>query len=527
MKYITIKPVLGTKNDCPSNDESLYKFLDQYGRQYATHDVGGLNFDFERNKGACNKAYGKAKWSKAATDEATKCLGLGTVYDGTNRDFLVFDNGKVYVYDAAREPTDISGGVTFANDDTDLYSIIQFGGRLIFSDHGEHTPYQWYNGQSAVSKLIKSGTEFKFRYLTHIANHIVGAYTDQTNGDLEIRWTGSLPTWASLSFPAANQIYKPEGDESITGIAKLYNTGFVFSAADITRLDYVSSASTPFSAIRAIKGWGSVNHHSIVSDGVYLYFFDERRGFCRFDGNREPVVISQNIEGTINNLAEGHYPLITAAYLPFTNEIVWNVGYEDYPNRFVFYNRLTGQWRIEDKAARYLSVWKTWEDFTWNDLMALATDTGTWNDVLDSYTWYHYINEVDQLVWANTDGYIYYRASDDDDTSNLDAYRIEPVIIFPGDNDNIYYKRILEIWLDIAEKRDVDVDFYWRGGDSPGEVDNESWTSLGSINMNGSNPVLYIDQVARCHQIKWGTDLKDEPFSINGIRIGYVSAGKY
>jgi len=45
--------------------------------------------------------------------------------------------------------------------------------------------------------------------------------------------------------------------------------------------------------------------------------------------------------------------------------------------------------------------------------------------------------------------------------------------------------------------------------------------------MNGSNPVLYIDQVARCHQIKWGTDLKDEPFSINGIRIGYVSAGKY
>jgi len=95
----------------------------------------------------------------------------------------------------------------------------------------------------------------------------------------------------------------------------------------------------------------------------------------------------------------------------------------------------------------------------------------------------------------------------------------------PGMNN---FHRLLEIWLDIAETETPSVDFYWRGGDTVGEVEAASWTSLGSISMNSpANAVLYIDKTARLHQIKWGTDLKDEPFNVNGIRIGYVTQGRF
>jgi len=80
--------------------------------------------------------------------------------------------------------------------------------------------------------------------------------------------------------------------------------------------------------------------------------------------------------------------------------------------------------------------------------------------------------------------------------------------------------------MKVAETVAASIDFYWRGGDTVAEVEQQDWTSLGSISMNNpAKPVIYPDRTERLHQIKWGTDLKSEPFSVPELQFGYVTLG--
>jgi len=587
MKYLTIKPLLGTKNDCPINSPTLYQSIGE--NTFLTCDTGGQNFDLNREKDSCSKAFGRAQWSASANASATSCHGLFELYDGTNRNHIYFDKGVCYIFNSSRVPvavtdaylkydaqagafthgltatgagaatgvivcdaevatagtlwfsavtgtfndneniTDTDTGdatvdgtlstTTFATDNIDLYSIINFGGYMIFADRGEHQPFKWKHGDTYLTPLITkdAATQYKFRYLMHLANRIVGVYSDQTNGDLDIRYTDALPAWATLDFPAANQFYKPEGDAGLTGCAKLgHNTGYLFSEEDITRMDYSSSSGPVFTAIRILRGWGSVNHQAIVSDGINLYTFDKNRGFYKFNGVSEPIVISDDYEGMINRIPSAYYNLITGKIIPFTNEIAWNipVDSDSTPSIIIFYNTKTGQWRHENKAARALDTWRTFSSMTWNDLIVLTDDV--WPT---QHTWSWYLNEAPSLVFGNSDGQLYSSTSEGDNASAWEGYRIEPVLPIA---DGKQFIDIKEIWLNIAEKVNASIDFYWRGGDTVGEVEQEAWTSIGSISMNSpDDPVIYPNKMARLPQIKWGTDLKSEPFSINEIRIGY------
>lgn len=88
--------------------------------------------------------------------------------------------------------------------------------------------------------------------------------------------------------------------------------------------------------------------------------------------------------------------------------------------------------------------------------------------------------------------------------------------------------RLLEIWFGIAEKQAHSLDIYWRGADTVGELEQEAWTQLDSLSMDSPNdPVIYPDQTARLHQIKWGTNLKSEEFSVNEIKFGFITEGPY
>lgn len=518
MNYLTLKPILGTKNNCPADSPTMYQVLSE--NIIITHDAGGQNFDLEREADSCSKAFGRAQWSAAANASATNCLGLHELWDGTNRVHFFFDKGKVYKFDAGREQDDVSGGVTFALHAIDLYSIIQYGTYMIFADHAEHTPYKIDHNDANVSKLIASGSEYEFRYLVKFRNHIMGFYTaEATRPDLDTRWTDAL---AETTFPAANQLYKP-GD-SITGAIQLgHNTVFVFGDNDICRMDYYPNSSIIFSYITVLRGWGSVNHACLASDGINIYFYDKTRGFCRFDGSREPIVISEDYEGMITRIPVTYANLITGKWIPYTNEIAWNIPVDNdtAPSKIIFYNIKTGQWRHENKAVRCMDIWRTFSALTWNDLIVLTDDV--WPT---THAWAYYTSESSKLVFANTDGQLYTQSSEGDNTANWDAYRIEPVLPFPGGGQNQI--RILEIWASIAEKQSHSLDFRWRGADTVAELEQEAWISLDSINMNSpANPVIYPDRTARKHQIQWGTDLKSEPYSINELRIGYEVQGIY
>lgn len=523
MQYLTIKPILGTKNNCAIDSMTLLKPLDKDGFVWACHDTGGQNFDLEREDDACSKAFGKAQWSAtaASVDSTTgdSCLGMHELWDGTNREHFYFDKGTAYKFNATRNPELFDeASIAFATDDIDLYSIITYGSDMVIADHAEHEPYKCNNTDTGLT-ILQADNNYKFRYLLNFTNRIIGLYSDQSNGDIDIRYTDALlPT----TFPAANQLYK-EGD-SITGAHTLgHNTAFIFGETDIYRMDHYASQIPVFSLLEVLKGWGSVNHHCIVSDGVFLYFYDQHRGFCKFDGSREPLVISEDYEKMITRIPAAYSNLITSIWIPFTNEIAWSIPVDDgtLSSKIVFFNTKTGQWRHENKVARCLDIWRYFSTMTWNDLIVLTDDV--WPS---ARTWAYYTSQSSKLVFGQSNGHIYTSTSEGDDGSDWEGYRIEPIIPFPGKGKNM--TRLLEIWFGIAEHQMGSLDIYWRGGDTTGEVEGAAWTSLGSLSMaSPDDPVIYPDQTARLHQIKWGTDKKSEPFSVNEIKFGFVAQGSY
>lgn len=523
MNSFRIVPILGRKVDVPQDDLSLFKSV---GENIAlTHDVGGLNFSLSRKRNACSKAHGHAVWSNSATAQATKCTGLFELYDGTNRDHCFFDNGKFYVYDSSKDPADKSkAATTYQKADTDLLSAVRVGSHIVFGDREDgETIQSWKNGDANAADAISGGTAFKFRYLEYFMQRLVGCYSDQTNGDIDIRWSGALPVPAtSLEFAATNQMYAPN-DDPIAGIKRLgTDRCYVYSEDSIHHIIYYPDFTTVFRIFTVVHGQGAVNHQSIVSDGVYHYLFNKSYGFCAYDGGRQLVPISDAIEEDIEGINTNYYNLIVGTFKPLTREIVWTVPTDNAttPSSFFIYNIDTKNWTKEDKTARYVDNWLLYESTTWNDLITQLGGTGaTWEGAIDK-KWSHYMAENQEIVFGNTDGKLYNHTGESLAGSALNGYRVEPVLNFSGGASFDFLK---EIWFNISYSANFSIDVWLRSGNTVGEIEQASWTSVGSISCNDSSlPKIDVDQNARLHQLKWGTDAADEPFRVREIDFRFT-----
>ena len=527
LSTFTIIPILGRKIDVPADDPMLIK---QVGESIAlTHDVGGINFDTDRQRNACSKSYGYVQYSESANAQATKCLGLFELFDSTNRNHCFWDNGKFYVLDSTLGLTDrTASGVTHATGDTDLYSIIRVGSHVVFADMCETTPYCWKDSDANASKLITAGTEFKFRYLVYFMRRIVGFYSDQTNGDIDIRWSGALPTpGTSCEFAAANQLWVPN-DDSILGAATMGSDRcYVYSENSIQQLIYYPDYLYPFRANTILTNQGSVNHSSIVSLSGSHYFFNKNYGFCKYNGGKELIPISNDIEIDLQGINSEYYKAIVGTFVPLTRSIVWTVPMdgETVPNKLLFYNVDTGQWRYEDKSMRYVDSWLLYSTYSWSDLITDLGGAGAiWGDA-GTRTWSYFTSSRQRLVYANTDGYIYYHTGETLDGSALDGYRIEPIMDF-GDKER--RDTLQEIWFDLVESGDFSIDVYHRGGSTVGEVNAASWSQLDSVSHYAPEyPVIYCNKNDKLHQIKWGTDAASEKWCVNGIKFKYKIEGGY
>lgn len=527
----TIYPVLGRKTSVPADSPTLFQQVGENAA--ATHDAGGINFDLRRKRNACSKSFGYTQWSNSANTQATKCLGLFELYDGSDRNYIYFDNGKFYYYDSSFDPQVIqdSGSTTFATDNVDLYSIVRVGEYVVFTDRGEHTPYKWSNGDANLTKLIQSGTEYTFRWLEVFRRRVIGIYSDQANGDIEIRWSTSWPTTAigSLNFPSDNQLYIPNDDSLVGGKVMTKDRCFLYSLNSIHSLDYTRLYDTPFSIRTVVNGQGAVNHHSIVNLGDRHYLFNKYYGFCEFRGQQFPYgqrPISEDIEIDLQDVNTEYMNLIVGTYLPLTREVCWIVPWSGHPtpNRFVYYDIDTRQWRIEDKEAHYVDAWRMYDNFTWNDFISEIGGTGIWSDA-GSNTWADYTHHKTRLVHGHEDGHLYYQYGETDNGSHIDGYRIEPVLDF---GDSTRKDTLSEIWFSIGKAGSFSIDVYHRSGETLGELEDESWTSVGSISCNNpATPKINVNQTARLHQIKWGTDLGDEKFEVNKIVFKFIPQSNY
>lgn len=531
MNTFKIIPVLGLKTSVQQDDPTLFRFV---GENVAyTHDVGGVNVDYKRKHNACTKSWGLSQWSNSANAQATKCMGLYELYDSSgNRNYIYFDNGLAYYYDSNHDPTEIAAAapVTFASDDADFYSIIKVGDYVVWADYAEHTPYKWKHGDANSSKLIQSGTEYKFRYLASFQRRVIGAYSDQTDGDIDVRWSTAWPTTAitSLNYPAANQLYIPNDDPIVSVMPMGRDRCFIGCENSIHSLDYTENYSTPFKCRTVNSQQGPINQFSIINMGGPHFFFNKYYGFCSFDGQRI-TPISQDIELDLQDMNNEYVNRIYGDYVPLTRELVWAVPLDggSVNSHLLFYQLDTGNWRKEDKVVRCVNSQRMYDNYTWNDFIDELGGTGaTWP--ASPARWADYTHHKYRLAYANTDGHLYYSYGESDlSGSNLDGYRIEPILDFGDSNRR---EVINEIWFSIGVVGNYSIDVYYRSGETTGELVGQGWTSIGSISCNSpSDPVLYPQGLSakRLHQIKWGTNLNNEKFEVNAITFKYVTEDRY
>jgi hypothetical protein len=184
-----------------------------------------------------------------------------------------------------------------------------------------------------------------------------------------------------------------------------------------------------------------------------------------------------------------------------------------------FYNVDTGNWTVEDKAMRCVADWRMSENYDWNDLIADLGGAGAKWTAAGVQTWAYYLTTRQRLVYSNTDGKLYYQSGENLDGADIEGWRIEPIMDF-GLPYN--YKYLSEIWFDITESVDCEIDIYHRSGNTVGEIEADTWSSMGSLSCNSpSRPVCFVNENARYHQLKWGTDAMEEKFQINGITFKY------
>lgn len=130
MKRLTIKPLLGTKTNCPQNSLSLYEKDHEYKPIFKTHDVGGQNFDLDRERNACAKAYGKDKWSHYGICSYGFIFNAGnpTELIRNGSDTITVDNGCLNIeWDFVGSPDAIWAEAETADRD----NVITFGPEVL------------------------------------------------------------------------------------------------------------------------------------------------------------------------------------------------------------------------------------------------------------------------------------------------------------------------------------------------------------------------------------------------------------
>lgn len=571
-----ILPILGVKNDVPPDDPSMLRMIAQ--NVALAHAADGENFNLKRQRNVCTKSQGYDAWSNSAIGSPARCHAIFELDDGTNRDQLVWENGRMFYYDATPDPVqvqdayltisslnanveaeetvtgdttgtqatvvvgestgqttvhikDVTGGTgdfsatesltfsggatancdsviqhtTFDNGAGDYYSVIKFGSYVIFTEPGLDgpPPYKWKNGEANLERLItkRGASEYYFKYLLEWQRRIIGAYTGQTNGDIEIRWTGALPTWTDLEFAAANQLYKPTTDR-ITGLSHLgSNRAIIYGDESISEIVYYPSATTPFGIILLVKGEGCHSPYGIVNYQGANWFFNKNMGFVRYLGGSKLTandVISNDIEDWITGIDSRYYDRIIGVPVPLKNQIAWAVPLAGgaLPSEWLVYDVDTGQWQREDRSCTVIGLY-TKTAGGYQSPVAMGTNGIMYEETGEAYS----------------------------GATNLDGYREEPIMDF---GDPATFKRVYEVWFGITNGGNYSIDISWRTGDTVKELLAASYTSLGSISLNNpSEPKLSIMQWGRFHQMKWQTNLDDEKFGVNWIEFRYKQEGHY
>jgi hypothetical protein len=142
--------------------------------------------------------------------------------------------------------------------------------------------------------------------------------------------------------------------------------------------------------------------------------------------------------------------------------------------------------------------------------------------------WTDLISETPAIALSATDGELYTLATEQNDTADYDGYRVEPALALGGGNNRSV---LTELWFSVVSGGDYNLYVYHRSGDTEAELTAANWVACDEVSLNEpANAVCRLNNAtksARLHQIKWGTDAKDEYFSVNQIEFVYQPESRW
>lgn len=516
---LTIYPTGGSNVKTTASGVDLIRPLDTTLTRVQTSDVGGYNWDNTTIEGETRKCIGHSTWDATETFTGLWQAFL-LVNDGTNQTMSGVNKGLFYTFNPSGASTNINATspVTFTT--TGPISLIQYGAYAVISSLATE-PYKWMYGDANLTKLIQTGTAYKFKYMEKFNNHLIGAYSDQTNGNIELRWTDALPSFASFTFPASNQLYKPDSDVGITGIKTLGNMYcLVYGKNSIHNLVYDANSSVVFSMVPITSNVGTASGFSIVDTGRSHAFFDSNRGFVELAGASSWSVISDAITPWVSTITRNSYSKIVGALTISANEIVWAVptNGSTEPDTLFYYNIVKKSWRREYRGATALGYFdfQTYNPMSWTGLASASPNDPEWPS---SGTWESYVtNYVGNFLFGDsTTGLPCWVLGDDFNGAAFTSWRIEPVFGYP---DTTRHKRWQEVHFGISETGNFSIDLEWRTGETEQECKSSPWEVIGSVDCGlGDVSAIYPDKVGRYHQFRWGTSGAGENFKVTTITL--------
>lgn len=192
--------------------------------------------------------------------------------------------------------TNIPATTPFTGTDTDFWQWTVVNSLLLFSNNVDPV-YAWDGVTPACDVVSPDAVAAKF--LMELNTHLVVANTLETGTRFSqrVRWTipGDPTNW--IGFGAGvNDILNNLGP--ITGLAKLYQTGYAFHQLGITQIIPTGIALTPFQFVpMTSKARGNICPYSLATSGEELAAYVGKDNIYAFNGTASEPIGDKPVQG--------------------------------------------------------------------------------------------------------------------------------------------------------------------------------------------------------------------------------------
>lgn len=229
---------------------------------------------------------------------AERIIGVADFFNRLgNRIQVVFTPTRMIQYNSGLGTWTVIAGGPLTGGPAQLMGWSVLDNYLLFSQGVD--PVQKWDGVTPGFNLADAGAP-PARYLCEMAFHLVLGYTVEGGLALpqQIRWSAALDPTDYTSFDAG---FNPLANDlgPITGLAFIYQTGFVWQQKGIVQMIPTGVGTQPFDFVKiASKSYGNIAPYSLAAYGNQVAIYVGKDNVYLFDGVQNTPIGDAPMQGS-------------------------------------------------------------------------------------------------------------------------------------------------------------------------------------------------------------------------------------